>query len=1015
MKALATMLSYKRLILLAAGLLAALGLVSWSTMPRQEDPRLSNRWGMVLVTFPGADAEMTERLVLRPLEERLAEVPRLKRVISTSRAGHALINLELADAVSDTRPVWDDVRAALRKAATKFPRGVSRPVLDEDQIEQEGVVLAVTGSSDPLVLADQAKQIKRRLLALTDVSQVKLIGDPGEQVVIEYDDAVARRHGVSARDLARLIESRSQVVPGGSLNLGSRSAMLRPQTDFGSVEEIAATPVPLPSGAAVPLRQIARVRRAPSRPAAPRMRLDGARAVGLGIVARPGINLVDFGQRVRAELTRLRAAHPGVHLSEVTFQPDRVRQRVGGLQGSLLTGLAMLAALLVGIMGLRLGLVVTAVVPLVALTALAFFALGGGTLHQISISALVIALGMLVDNAIVMAESVQRRMDGGATRARAAMGAVRELAFPLATATATTVAAFVPMLLSKGATGEFTRALPVVLILTLVISFIYAITVTPVLATLVQRPARARTAGAGAFDGISAWLARIAVRRHLRVLGATALLLAVSLGLTTQVRNRFFPASDRDQVMVDLRLPEGVDLARIDRLSAVVERELLARQDVRAVATFVGRSAPRFYYNINQWPRSNHRAQLLVTTRDNAAVTPVLAATRSMVARFPELEVVARPMEQGPAVGAPVEVRLSGDSLDALQRAAEAVTRELKQIPGAVDVRTSQGLGAPSLRFRIDDAAAARRGIHRADVALALLGRTRGITAGHLRSGDDPVPMVVRSSAGERLPVEQLAAVDVAGRAGAVPLGQLANARVQWRPSVIHHRDHRRVVTVAAQLGPQKTYDQVVSPLRQRLSRLTLPAGVSLQYGGEAEGSREANSSLLRALPVGALLLVLSLMVQFNSFRRLGIVLATVPLSLIGVIPGLLLTDQPFGFMSTLGLTALVGVVVNNAIVLLDVVERERKAGATVDAALATAIAQRTRPILLTSLTTVFGLLPLALSSTTLWPPLAWTMIFGLAASTMLSLVVVPALYRLLFPAPRSEAPAPSILAAEVR
>ena len=995
MKALATVLGYRRLILLLALLLAAAGLVSWGTMPRQEDPPLSKRWGMVLAVYPGADAQQVERLVLAPLEEHLAEVDGLLRVVSTASAGHALINLELAHSTSDPAQVWRDVRRALVRARQRFPQGVSAPVLDEDQTDQESVVLAVVGDPRPLVLLRQARRIKRRLLTLQGVARIKLIGDPGEQVVIKYNDSVARRHGVSARDLVGLLRRRGRVVPGGTLLLGGRRASLTPQTDFRSADEIARTPVPLPTGAAVPLQQIARVKLSPAEPARARMRLNGQRAVGLGVIPRPGINLVRFGQRLRGELQRLRAATPEVRVSEVTFQPDRVRQRVTGLRGSLVTGLLVLTALLVGIMGLRLGLVVAAVVPLVALSALAIFAAGGGALHQVSISALVIALGMLVDNAIVITESIQRRLDQGQGRLRAATGAVRELALPLVTATGTTAAAFVPMLLSQGPTAEFTRSLPVVLILTLAISLLYAVTLTPVLSSLALRPAADRASGV--IDRLGRWLWQLGARRHGRVLLVTALLLGAALALTTQVRQRFFPASDRDQLLVDLRLPEGADLEHTDRLTAAVERALLLRPDVRAVASFVGRSAPRFYYNINQWPRSPHRAQLLVRTAHRDAVGPVVAAVRELVAGMPQLQVVARPLEQGPQVGAPVEVRLQGDSLLALQRATELVARELKQLPGAVDVRSNLGLGSPSLRFNVDDAAAARRGIQRDDVALALLGRTRGITAGWLRAGHEPVPIVVRSAAGRRLPLHRLATVDVAGSRRPVPLGQLARTEVQWRPSAIHHRDHRRVVTVAAQLLPGATYDQVVQPLRDRLALLTLPRGVKLELGGQAEGSRQANAALLRVLPIGALLLVLFLMLEFNSFRRLGIVLSTVPLTLIGVVPGLLVAGQPFGFMSTLGLTALVGVVVNNAIVLLDVVERRRRAGDSIEVALHAAVQQRTRPILLTTLTTVAGLLPLALSDTTLWPPLAWTMISGLLASTGLSLVVVPALYRLLF------------------
>ncbi len=455
--------------------------------------------------------------------------------------------------------------------------------------------------------------------------------------------------------------------------------------------------------------------------------------------------------------------------------------------------------------------------------------------------------------------------------------------------------------------------------------------------------------------------------------------------------------------MVDLKLPEGAHLDATDDAARTLERMLLERPEVQQVASFMGRGAPRFYYNIPSIPWSPHFAQVMVSTRTTAEVDAVLEWVRSEAPiRLPGVEVIGKRLEQGPPVAAPVEVRVFADDLSSLHEGVTRVAAVLRSTPGTADVRHDLGAGEPTLHLAVDDAAAARFGISRAAVAQSLFGHTRGWPVGELRSSDDPVPIVVRSAAGERLAPESLAGLDVAAPDGrVVPIGQLVRVEAGWQagrdppPQPLADRDRlvparpRRHLLRRAQRRPAA-----------RSTAIELPAGARIGFGGDAEGSGEANTAMLKTLPIGLLVLLGVLMAEFNSFRRVGIILITVPLAATGVIPGLLIAGQPFGFMSLLGVFALVGIVVNNAIVLLEVVDSRRREGATVDEALADAVDQRIRPILLTTATTVAGLTPLAFSSSTLWPPLAWAMISGLIASTVLTLIVVPALYRLLLGRP---------------
>jgi multidrug efflux pump subunit AcrB len=560
-----------------------------------------------------------------------------------------------------------------------------------------------------------------------------------------------------------------------------------------------------------------------------------------------------------------------------------------------------------------------------------------------------------------------------------------------------TLAAFVPMLISQGPTAAFTRTIPVIIMLTLTVSYLFAVFVTPVLSQMILR---ARTAGqTPALERFGKGLASLALKRSKTVLAGALVVITGSIVAAGKVDQQFFPSSDRNQFVIDLKLSEDSHLDATDRSARIIEDGLLSRPEVTRVASFMGRSAPQFYYNISRIPYSPHLAQLIVEARQLRDVEPLLAFVSELAAdKLPGIEVIGRRLEQGPPVQAPVEVRLFGSRFDQLHQAAVMVAGELEATPGTQDSRHDLGPGAPTIRFAVDDAAAARYGLNRADLARTLYGRTRGLPVGELYVGEDPVPVVVRSSAGERLQAEALESVDVAAADGRmIPLSQLARLETAWRPAAIRHRNSRRVVTVSSQLAGGVPFSQVLKELAPRLKRLALPPEIQIAFGGEAEGSGEANAALMKSLPIGMLLLIGVLLAEFNSFKRVGLILMTVPLAAAGIVPGLLIGHQPFGFMSLLGVFALVGIVVNNAIVMLEVVEARRKEGAAVHAAVEEAVARRIRPILLTTATTVAGLLPLALSASSLWPPLAWAMISGLLAATLLTLVVLPAACRLVF------------------
>ncbi|WP_276610879.1 efflux RND transporter permease subunit [Wenzhouxiangella sp. XN24] len=990
-------LERRRLVFAAVALLSLLGLVAWLHMDRQEDPFFPYRYGQVLVSWPGADAEQIERLVLNPLQEEIAQVDEVNELRGVARLGFVQVIVGMQQQVYDTDAVWEQIRVAVDRAQRKFPDGAGPAEVLDRQMDTEGIVLAVTGSDDLLELLEAARKLRRELFRVPDIARIEVLADPGEQLVLGIDPAVSAAWGLDAASLGAQLAARNVTLPGGALSRDGRSFVMRPQSQFRNLEELADTPVQLPSGALLPLREVATIRLEPADPPTERMWLNGRPAVGLGIVIPENrLNAVRFGERVRALIDEVRPAYAPLEIREMFYQPRWVEERLSELARSLLLGVAVVVLVLLAFMGPRLGFTVAALLPMVTLSSIAIYAIGGGVLHQMAVAGLVIALGMLVDNAIVMVENLQWHLDQGRSRKEAAVLSVRELAAPLAAATGTTLAAFTPLLLAQGNTADFTRGIPIVVMLALVVSYVYAVFATPVLAASTLRPRpvggreRLREFGEGA--------GRLAIARPWSVVMVATVLVVLSSLLAGFLPRDFFPSTDRNQLVVDLRFSEGTELEYTALRANALATDLAARPSVTDVHVFAGSSGPRFYYNLVKIPRSPHLARIVAVSESRHDLPELMHWVRERAGEtLPDAHVMASRLGQGPPVDAPIEIQVFAERPDELVATVEEVMRLLRATPGAIDVHNDLGAGLATVAMEIDDAAAARLGLARADVAAALAGATLGSQFSTWRAQREPLPMLIRSHQGRGFPFEALEGLPLAlPDGGTVPLGQVVQMRLEWQPAVIRQWDMQRMASVLSETEEGTTYGEVIAALDPQLEKMALPPGVSLVYGGAAAEAGDANSALFQTLPIGLLLLLVFLLYQFNSFRLLGIVLVTVPLAVVGVVPGLLLARQPFSFTAILGVVALVGIVVNNAIVLIDLMRRLERDGMETARAVVIAVGRRTRPILMTTATTVAGLLPLTFTRSTLWPPLAWAIISGLVASTVLTLVVIPALYRLL-------------------
>lgn len=989
-------LNRPRLVFLVMFMLCLSGLASFGNMARQEDPQFPSRNGLITVLYPGATAEALERLVLEPLEDEISQVEEVNDYSAIARTGVALISVSLNEDIYDSDPAWERVRQAMDRAVLEFPDGITEVSLDDRLTGLPAVVLALAGDPSVVVLSDAAERLKRAMAGLPGLSRIEIEGDADEQITIALNDAELARLQITPGQIANTLTQRNQVRPGGFIVLDNKRIGLIGNTEFTDVEELRSTQIPIPAGGSVPLSAFADIWRTAAEPEQPAVWQDGERVVAINVYSRANqVDAIRFGEDVRTRIAQIAPEFAPLEIRELFFQPDQVSSRLTELQNNLLVSMLIITAVVFLGMGWRMGILVATMLPVVSLISLSIYDMGGGVLHQIAVIGLVISLGILIDNAIVMVENIQDRLNRGSTSYEAMIAAVKELAGPLGASTGTTLAAFTPLLLSTGGTADFTRGIPVMIMLTLSISYVLAISFTPLLAAWFLKPAPARRDIW--FEKAGRALALISERFPKLIIVAGLAVVAGSAFTITMLSIQFFPNADRPQVVIEMFLPEGTDQTHTAAVSEDFERLIRQQENVVSVHRFVGATGPGFYYNLPNSTRSPNRARLVVNLQSLEQTGPLMAWVRDVAsATMPEVDIVAGTLAQGPPRTAPVEVRIQHENDQTRLAATEQIFREIKSIPGAVDVRHDMDLGTPVIRVTVDDASASRYGLTRADVANTLFARSFGLPAQQYRQEREPVPIVLRSVDGTRSDLSALLSSYIYNAAGdAIPLSLIARVEADWQVASIQHRNGIRVYSITAGLDQGYNFSQILDVLNSRLEAQPLPEGTRIELGGDQESSGDANQAILNTAPIGILLLLFFLLLQFNSYRRVGIILLTVPLAAAGIFPGLVLSGSPFGFQPLLGIIALVGIVVNNAIVLLDLIDTRLKAGFDIRIAVTEAVTRRTRPILLTTATTVAGLLPLALSSSTLWPPMAWAIISGLLASTIQTLLVIPAVCRL--------------------
>jgi multidrug efflux pump subunit AcrB/outer membrane protein TolC len=979
-----------RLTLSISLLLTVLGIVAFFVIPKEEDPHLRNRWGLVTVVFPGARPERIEDWVLNPLENDLKSVPTIKKMETVIRPQYAAINIELKDGVTEIEEAWNEVQEKLNLLQPKLPSGVTELSLDRRVVDLEAILVSVS-SKDLAQLSKEGLRLRRALLSVRETKEVVVHGDPEMGIAVKVNSQRLAARGLTVPQLISQLQSSNQAIPAGIQQSGAQNILVQSPSVLTTVEEVRAMPLLYPRLTAAPLGDVAEVSWLNADFPKEVVRSNGERVMVLGVVPNHPVDVVRWGEEMRAFLKNYPVV-AGVKIEEISYQPARTQERIAELGESLLVGILSVIAVLGLWMGWRIGLVVAVSVPVISVIGFGFYFLGGGVLHQISLAALLLSLGQFIDNVTVVAESVQRKIDEGADPSQASAEASRHYRWPMVFATGTAIASFLPMLASEGATAEFTFAIPLIAIITLLVSWFFALQATPVLTAVLLKPSPRKTKSTQ--PQWFTWAAdRILRYPKAVVLSTLALLLASMLGMGL-VKKEFFPSADRNEFVMRIEMPAGSSLRETDRVTQQLEKILAGDTRVAQVSAYVGSTTPTFYYSILPDRRVSDLAELYIRThsgRDNVAVA--LHAEKGMQSLLPKgARLLTKQLMQGPPVRAAIELELQGHDLPEMSAALGRVLSKAQTLSGVQSVRTDAPRFLPMLSFALDESRFLENGSDRNMFALTLLSWSQGADATYFYQEGERFP--IRVSLDERS-VEKLTVLPTLNRD--LKVTDVTKQTPALSATSIQHVNGVRTVRLLSDLAPGFGFNDVEPQLYAWLAEEAKTGGWVVSRGGQVAESQTANLSILRALPIGVLLLIVCLLYEFRSFRKLLLVMFGVATVGAGVVPGLLIGRQPFGFMSLLGVLALVGIVVNNAILIIEAIEEARGQGGDIPTAIRRALELRTRPILMTTLMTLLGLLPLAFEDSTLWPPMAWAMMSGLVVSTLLSLFFLPSAYQLLF------------------
>ncbi|MGF1464321.1 MAG: efflux RND transporter permease subunit [Maricaulaceae bacterium] len=1008
-----------RLTALTVLLIVVAGLGALLSLGRQEDPTLSERFAFITTDFPGASAERVEALVTEPIEDALLELPEVKTIDSRTRAGVSIVTVELRDdlGVSDIDRAWSEVRDQLDTVAPDLPDAATDPDLERRLIAAATLLVALTwegpGEMQPGILSRLATELEDQFQNLPGTEETDIWGEVDEEVRVVVDLDRLAAIGLTPQDVARLIERADAKTPGGSVRSDSLSLGLEVAGEIDSLDRVRETPLAqTPDGDLIRVADVAQVEKAFETPPASWAVVDGERAVLVAAIIQPGLQADAWTQRALAALEYFMAQAPGGVGVDVVFkQADYVALRLMGLGQNLLVSAGVVFLVLFVLMGWRAAIVVGLALPLTALLVLILIQMIGQPLHQMSVTGLVIALGLLIDNAIVMTDEFQLMRRRGASPLEAIDKAVRHLFAPLLASTVTTMLAFAPIALMPGGAGEFVGMIGVSVMFAVGSSLVLAMTVLPAIAAWFDSEVHDVDgpfwrSGLRIKPLVGPYRAALSLEVRRPWVGLVVGVLAPVLGfaLIGQQPVQFFPQTERDMIQVNITLDQSASLEET-RQAAQAFRELAMGYDgVEQVAFVVGESPPRTYYNVSAANSAapNFAGGFIKTRSPQATHDIVIALQRAARSALPQAQVLVLPFEQGPPADAPVELVVRGPDVSVLQALGDEIRAQLSDIDRVTYTSGLLEVGAPVAKVAADEAAADRAGLRLEDIAEALRAQFDGATGGALLEDNEELPVRVIADEERRGRIDAVSGLVIPtaerGDSLGLPLAALGPVRLEPEVAVIPRQDGERINAVYGHLEPFSFADDVLTELIQRLDAagFALPPGYTLSVGGEAENRGDAVGNLFGTAAPLMVAMLATLVLAFNSFRYAGVIALVGVLSVGLAFLGLWLFDQPLGFNAIVGAMGLVGLAINGSIVVLSALRADKASNDGDRAAMVDTIVDATRHIVATTLTTISGFAPLILSGDAFWLPLATAIAGGVAGSALLALFFAPACFVLI-------------------
>jgi multidrug efflux pump subunit AcrB len=975
------------------------GVMSYRTLGRSEDPDFTIKTMVVQAVWPGATLEDTLQQLADRLERKLQETPNLDYLKSYASAGVVTIFVQLRDDTPAQRvpDIWYQVRKKVGDIRHTLPQGVQGPFFNDEFGDTYGIVYGFTADGfTRRELRDHVDEVRKRLLELQDISKIDVVGAQDERIYVEFSTERMAGLGLDRAALIAALQAQNAVSPTGTVQTEGEKILIRVSGAFEDEEDLKAINFAV-GGRLVPLSDIARVTRGPADPPQPIFRVNGEDAIGLAIAMRSGGDVLALGREVERAMHGVVAELPvGIEAHLVADQPVTVEHAVDEFMKALWEAIAIVLGVSLISLGLRAGAVIAVSIPLVLAMVFGAMAVFGIDLQRISLGALIIALGLLVDDAMITIESMVTRLEHGDTKEEAGGFAYASTAFPRLAGTLVTIAGFVPIGFAASAAGEYTFSIFAAVAIALLSSWIAAAVFAPLVGVwMLKKPKAAHETGRGPVMRAFRRVLVLAMRARWATIAVTLGIFAASVYGMRLVPQQFFPASDRPELLVDLQLHEGSSIYATRDVARRLDALLAEDRDVDHWSTYVGQGAVRFYLPLNLQLPNDFFAQAVVVTKGLEERERVRARLEQAFERdFPQITGRVYPLELGPPVGWPLQYRVSGPDAGAVRDIAFRVA-DILGAEGAVrNVNYNWMEPARTLRIRVDQHQARLLGLSSQHLAAALSTVVSGAAVTEMRSGIHLVDVVVRASAEQRVSLETIRTLQIPLPNGrTVALGQVASVEYGQEYPIVWRRNRRPTLTVQADVAQGTLPASVVQAVSGRMAELNagLPAGYRIETGGTVEESAKAQNSVFAVVPLMLALILTVLMLQLQSFNRMFLVLSVAPLGVIGIVAALLLSGKPLGFVAMLGILALTGMIIRNSVILVDQVREEEAQGVDPWTAVIEATMHRFRPILLTASAAILGMVPIA--PTIFWGPMAYAIMGGLAGATVLTLIFLPALY----------------------